>query len=370
MNVEYHTLIKNHSKPEEIRLAMVKRYYELNSNASQTAKEWKTKRQTIRKWVWRYEKYGAQGLKNESRAPKGVPKNKTSKKIEKRIVSIVKEKKYRIGQDRVRLELPDDIKVSTATINRVMHEHNLIKKRPRKWQKKRQCTKYKKTLKALRNWQIDVKELRDIPNVVALVDAGIIPNFQYTARDQVAGTMFIAYAWGHSMINSVRFVSALFEHLKRFGVHLSGIVTQTDNGSEFIGHITAKKDSLFTQVIEKTYHGKHKTIPVGKKEWQGVVESSHGRIEYKLYDVESFSSLDEFLSKAYTYTLYWNLKRKKLSDKKSPMRLIKEKCRIFDTAIGDFKPFMLDSMRTFSHHYCFQGVPYVGDEVNIGSLVS
>ncbi|GEM_PF-7114609 len=54
MNIEYHSLIKNHSKPEEIRLAMVKKYYELNSNASQTAKEWNTKRQTIRKWVWCY----------------------------------------------------------------------------------------------------------------------------------------------------------------------------------------------------------------------------------------------------------------------------------------------------------------------------
>ncbi len=369
MNIKYHTLIKNHNKPEEIRCEMVKRYYKLNCNASERARQWNTKRQRVMKWVLRYEARGFEGLKDDSGAPKTKAKHKKGKEVEDTIVKIVKNKKYRIGQDRVLLELPESMKCSTATINRIMHEHNLIKKRKRKYQRKRQCAKYKKTLKALRNWQVDVKELRDIPNVVALVEAGIIPKFQYTARDQITGTMFVAYAWEHTMINSTRFVSALFEHLKGFGIHPGELTVQTDNGSEFIGHITAKKDSLFTQTIEKVYHAKHKTIPIGKKEWQGVVESSHGRIEYELYDVENFSSLKDFLSKAYTYTLYWNLKRKKLSDKKTPMMLIKEKRHIFNSAVGDFKPFVLDSMKTYSCHYRFQGVPYVGDEVNLGFLL-
>ncbi|MDP2684849.1 MAG: hypothetical protein Q8P20_07495, partial [bacterium] len=72
-------------------------------------------------------------------------------------------KKYRIGQDRVQLALPDTMHCSTATINRIMHANDLIKKRRKKHQRKKQCAEYKKTLRALRNWQIDVKELRDIP---------------------------------------------------------------------------------------------------------------------------------------------------------------------------------------------------------------
>jgi len=198
---------------------------------------------------------------------------------------------------------------------------------------------------------------------VALVTGGIIPNFQYTARDQLTGTMFVCYAWEHSLINSVRFVSALFEHLKKFGVYPGDITIQTDNGSEFIGNIFAKEDSGFTGLIEQIYHAKHVTIPIGRKEYQGVAESSHGRIEYEFYDIETFSSLDLFLSKAYTYLLYWNLDRKKIADKKSPIMLIKEKCGIFDTLIGDFKPFILDEVKTLAYHYQWQGVPHVGDEV-------
>ena len=360
----YHILIKHNTAPETLRYALVRQYYAHNKNATRTARAFGTKRQTVIKWVRRYEAEGRQGLADRSRAPRTTPAHKTPREIENAIIALVRNKKYRIGQDRIRMELPDDMKVSTATINRILHTHNLIKKRKRKYHKQRQCAQYKKTLRAVRNWQVDVKELRDIPNVVALVEAGILPNFQYTARDQVTGAMFVAYAWEHSLINSVRFVSTLFEHLKCYGIHSSEVTIQTDNGSEFIGSIHAKEPSLFTTVIEHTYHGRHHTIPVGKKEWQGVVESAHGRIEYEFYDVERFSSLDEFLSKAYTYVLYWNLDRKKLSNKKSPMMLIREKCHILDTSVADFRPFMLDSMRTLSHHYMFQSVPYVGDEVN------
>ncbi|MDP2683601.1 MAG: helix-turn-helix domain-containing protein [bacterium] len=362
-NIAYHTVILNSMAPEMIRQAMVERYYSVNCNASAVAREYGTKRQTVTKWVRRFEKDGIIGLKDYPRTPHTEPIYKKPKDVEDMIITLVKKKKYRIGQDRVQLALPDTMHCSTATINRIMHVHNLIKKRRKKHQRKKQCAEYKKTLRALRNWQIDVKELRDIPNIVALVTAGIIPNFQYTARDQLTGAMFICYAWEHSLINSIRFVSTLFEHLKPFGIHPSEITIQTDNGSEFIGNIFAKEDSGFTSLIEQTYHAKHITIPIGKKEYQGVVESSHGRIEYELYDVETFCSLDMFLSKAYTYILYWNMDRKKIADKKSPLMLIKENCGIFETSIGDFKPFILDEVKTLAHHYRWQGVPYVGDEV-------
>jgi len=362
MNIKYHKIIKNHNKPEEIRYEMIKRYEE-TKNYSLVAREFKTKRTTVRKWVKRYKDKGKEGLKDLKRTPKHIP-HKTPKEIEEKIVEIAKAKKCRIGQDRIKEGLPDNMKVSTATINRIMHEYGLIKKRKRKWQKKKEVSRIKRKLKALRYFQVDVKDLIDIPNVVALVKAGIIPRYQYTARDVLTGTMFVSYGYEHSIINSTRFVSALFEHLKRFGIHPSDVVIQTDNGPEFIGSIHAKEDSLFTKTVQNVYKALHKRIPPGKKEYQGVVESSHGRIEYEFYDVESFDSLEEFLSKAYTYTLYFNLKRKKLSNKKTPFELIKEKAHIFNPKICDFKPILLDSLNTYACHYDFQGVPYVGDEVN------
>jgi hypothetical protein len=153
------------------------------------------------------------------------------------------------------------------------------------------------------------------------------------------------------------------EHLKKFGIHSSKITIQTDNGSEFIGCIFKKEPSAFTEMVEKTYHAKHQTIPVGKKEYNGSVESFHDRIEDEFYDIETFNSLQEFLGKAWTFNLYWNLDRENLELKKTPFRLIKEKCHIFDPQIANFQPFILDEMRTLWFHYLQKGVPYVTDEL-------
>jgi len=41
---------------------------------------------------------------------------------------------------------------------------------------------------------VDTKHLRDIIEIYPLINLGIIPRYQYTARDVVTGTTFIAYA--------------------------------------------------------------------------------------------------------------------------------------------------------------------------------
>jgi len=305
--IPYFMLIRNSKKPELIREKMVKRYFEI-LNYSQVAREFGTKRQRVRFWVERYKKEGIEGLKDKSKAPHHIP-HKTPKEIEKKIKEIAKAKKYSIGQDRIQSELKGEgIKISTSTINRIMHELGLIKKRLKKYQRKRQVAEYKKKLKALRNWQIDVKDLIDIPNIYALVCSGIIPRYQYSAKDVVTDTIFLAYAWEQTEINSIRFVQAIFGYLERFGIHSSEITIQTDNGPEFIGCIFKKEPSAFTELIEKIYHGKHQTIPVGKKEYNGSVENFHDRIEDEFYDIESFNSLRDFLSKAWTFTLILELR--------------------------------------------------------------
>jgi len=362
-NIPYSMLIRNSKQPELIRERMIKRYYEIG-NYSQVAREYGTKRQRVKFWVQRYEQEGIEGLKDKSKAPHHIP-HKTPKEIEKKIQEIAKAKKYSIGQDRIQSELrKEGIKRSTSTINRIMHDLDLIKKRLKKYQRKRQISEYRKKLRALRNWQIDVKDLIDIPNIYALVITGIVPRYQYSAKDVVTGTIFLSYAWQQIEINSIRFVQAIIGHLERFGIHSSEITIQTDNGPEFIGCIFKKEPSAFTKLIEKIYHGKHQTIPIGRKEYNGSVESLHDRIEDEFYDIEKFNSSREFLSKAWTFTLYWNLDRENLKLKKTPFRLIKEKCHIFDPAIANFQPFILDEMKTlWIPHYFQKSVPYVADEL-------
>jgi transposase len=362
--IRYSILVRNSKDPALIRERMVRRYYETR-NYSQVAREFGTKRQRVKFWVERFEKEGVDGLRDKSRAPHNIP-HKTSKDVEEKIKQIAISRKYSIGQDRIQLELLKryDIKISTSTINRIMHEHGLIKRALKKHQKKMNITKYRKKLKALRDWQIDVKDLIDIPNIFALIKLGILPRYQYSAKDVVTGVSFFCYAFEHSEINSIRFAQAILEHLKGYGINLREITFQTDNGSEFIGCIFKKKPSGFTELVEKVYLARHQTIPVGRKEYNGSVESFHARIEKEFYDIETFNSLGEFLSKAWTFELYWNLERENLKLKKTPFQIVKEKCAIYDPGIVNFQPFILDEVRTFwIPHYQKQSVPYVADEI-------
>jgi transposase len=364
-NLNYVMLIYNSKKPELVRKKMVERYYQ-TGNASQVAREYGTRRQTVSLWVERFEKEGESGLKDRSKVPKSIP-HKTPDWLEERIIKMAIDKKKRIGQDRIALNLETEgINISSSTVNRIMHENDLIKKRTRKYKKKKQIQEYKKKLDALRDWQVDVKDLIDIPNIYALVKEKIILRYQYSARDVITGTSFVCYNDSDNLNASISFVWSLLEHLRKFNIHSSEVTIQTDNGSEFIGSIRQKEPSGFEKLIEQTYNAKHQTIPVGKKEWQGAVESFHNRIEDEFYDVEKFSGLEDFLAKAHSYILYYNLKRKRLEDKKSPFHLIKEKCHIFDTQIANFKPYILDEVNAWSYHYKQKSVRYVADEVKLG----
>jgi hypothetical protein len=215
-----------------------------------------------------------------------------------------------------------------------MHEHGLIKRALKKHQKKMNITKYRKKLKALRDWQIDVKDLIDIPNIFALIKLGILPRYQYSAKDVVTGVSFFCYAF--------KFAQAILEHLKGYGINLREITFQTDNGSEFIGCIFKKKPSGFTELVEKVYLARHQ-------------RKFHARIEKEFYDIETFN-----------FELYWNLERENLKLKKTPFQIVKEKCAIYDPGIVNFQPFILDEVRTYwIPHYQKQSVPYVADEIKI-----
>lgn len=111
------------------------------------------------------------------------------------------------------------------------------------------------------HWQLDVKSLEDIPSVYPLVARKIFPRYQYSVKDIVMTTTFIGYAYENFLVNATRFVALFLSHFICYRPHLSQITIQTDNGSEFIGSIFAKEDSLFTHVIERTFGATHITIP-------------------------------------------------------------------------------------------------------------
>jgi len=79
------------------------------------------------------------------------------------------------------------------------------------------------------------------------------------------------------------------------------------------------------------------------------VESIHSTIETELYDLERFGDVDEFLAKAATYQLWYNIARKNPDTRcrgwKSPLDLLEEKVPELDARLLLLHPVLLNRLR-------------------------
>jgi transposase len=363
---DYYDRLRDSREPECYRRAMIEFFFAHGQNVSETARAFRTSRPTVLKWVQRFRKQGQRGLRDRSRRPHRCP-HKTPPQHEELIANLRtnhgKKPKTRIGQDKIKLLLHQQhgLDISSSTINRVLHARKLIRPRRRKYQKKREIARYRKRLKALGFWQVDVKYLNDIPSIYPRVLRRILPKYEYTIRDVVTSTTFVCYAHQLSTLNSARFIALCLDHLRSYGLDPSQITIQTDNGAEFIGSITAKKDSLFTRVIEKTFGARHCTIPPATPRFNGAVENFHGRVEDEFYDLEDLLDMPDLLSKALTYMLYFNLQRPNLNLKMTPFKAVQEQTHIQDPNFMAFPPLLLDQLPLFGPH--LRSVNDVSDEV-------
>jgi len=149
-----------------------------NKGISEAARVYETTRNTIRKWLKRYEKEGLKGLKDKPRIPKFIP-HKISIDEERKIIKLRK-RLPKWGQDRLKSEF--NLPYSTKTINRVLKQNGLIKKRKKKWKKRRDLREKKRQMKVFEKIQIDVKELTDIENYFSQFIRMKLPKFQYFSK--------------------------------------------------------------------------------------------------------------------------------------------------------------------------------------------
>ena len=320
----YHTLVQQLKEPERLRESMVNFYFQNNNNASATAREFGIKRQTVAKWVERFEQFGLEGLRDRSRAPKSHP-NQLTDSQEQEILQLKKHIRF-AGPDRLRAE---GINYSTSTIYRVLKAHGWIKRHKKRWQKRRMLSAVKRQARALRYWQADVKYLDDIGGLWPFIEQKAIPKYEYTARDVKTGTTFVCYGYHLDELTMARFGKLLLEHFKFWNICLRDVVIQTDNGPENIGSIYAKKDSLLSLIVQD-YGATHKTIPVRSPRFNSHVESFHGIVEREFYSQEYLPTETELLAKATSYLWWFNLKRKNLEKNKAPFELIKQQAQLLD----------------------------------------
>jgi len=164
---------------------------------------------------YRYEREGLRGLNDRSRRPNNSP-NKTSFSDIDKIIKMKKRMSH-FGAERFHNEF--GIKQSARTIQKYCRQAGLGRKRRSKRQKQRDLRAWKEAnFQPLRYWIVDTKDCSDVPYYVERIYNGGFPRYLYQARDVRTNTLFSAYAYEKTNINSAKFINRLFNHLRSLGI--------------------------------------------------------------------------------------------------------------------------------------------------------
>ena len=255
---------------------------------------------------------------------KKVPKHSPNK-IPESTEDLIEQYREQSGYGPDMLKLNYNIPHSTSTIYRVLKERELIKNPQRAYIRRQENRRIRKKLRAFEKWQLDTKDLGDIPNLIAPIYQGIVPKYEYTLRDMVTGTSFLGFALhNRSVFDTSTFVALCLYHMQLHGIDTHYVTVQSDNGSEIIGNITKKERYYIERVVEDQFGGRFRTIPVASPTFNSHVESFHGRIEKELYDRMSINENTNFTKEVREFVCMWNTQRRDLTRKKTPQMKAKE----------------------------------------------
>lgn len=317
--VRYYHICRELRNPYTFRIKLVQ--YAEQHGISAAARAFATTRPTVRKWLRRYQAQGTVGLQDRSRAPHTIP-HKSDPVLEQQALAL-RELLPTWGGHRLHRE--GRLPISGTTCYRIWKAHDLVKPRRRRHHKRRDLREVKKRFAPFSKLQQDVKDLDDIPAYWPQMRRAGLPPHQLTCREIRTGATFFAYCTENTMTNSQLFQAYVAEHLKKYGVSLSTITLQTDNGSENIGSWQKKAPSGLTRQVEEYYGMTHDRIPPHCSTYNSDVETFHNLIEREFYDIEAFGSQAELLGKACAYQLYFNYQRPNTwREGKSPYQLLRE----------------------------------------------
>ena len=337
--VPYYDLMRQSKDPRYVRLYMVRLAQQ--EGIKPVARIFGTTPKTVRKWLRRYQQQGYAGLRDQSRAPKQAAGAITP--AQKRQAIRLKKELPSWGAGRIKRDY--ELALSEKALRRIWREQGLLKKKRRKHKTKNDLRAIKQQWRLFEQISMDTKDLNDIPELWPQIRRHGLPTVQYTAREVVSGLQFIGYAQERSLTYARLFARLLVDYLQSCGVSFRGCRIQTDNGAEFVGSWNAQQDSAFTQTVQSVPGLTHQTIPPGAHTWQADVETVHRIIEDELYEVETFSARDDFLQKATTYNLWFNLARKNsYKNHQSPWEIVKTRDPTLAKEIVAFPPLFLDEL--------------------------
>ena len=294
-----------------------------NWNISQTAREMKTTRDTVRMVKRLFQTGGAGKLEDRRKGPK-----KPHNKIEPRMEELIKDE-YQQGSVKTltNFRLFFNRKYATSysykVFRRVLDDER-GKRRPKRIKKHKKPYWREKIKVPFKMWQFDPKYLDDIEYFYPQMMKLNLPVYQLGFRDVVSGITFVSYSYtlAKSVVENalVRFLG----HLTSFNLPTKDLIIQTDNDTAIIGHTTKKDLPFFTRAVS-FFGGEHRRIEKGACWKQGYIEAYNYTCELDFYQVEDFRSIKDFLEKAFTYQLVYNVLRpQKDLDNRTPFEAAKQ----------------------------------------------
>jgi transposase len=295
--------------------------YAIKFGVAKAAREFKTTRKTVYKWLTRYKQYGLEGLNDRKRIPKHIPHKMPPEEENK--IKLLREKHPSWGARRIKAVY--NLKYSHQAIHRVIKQNGLVRKRKRKYRKKRSLAEVKLKYKAFEYVQIDVKQLQDIPQYWPYMKRLKLPKFQYSFRELSSGAVFYAYSDENNSLYARLFAEYVIEHLANYNICVKNI--QTDNGPEFIGSVNKKveKKSLFEEYLDEKGID-YLRIPSRSPNYNSDIETFHKIIEEEFYECERYDVALQFFAKSYSYQIFFNYFRSNMNKRnKSPAEILREK---------------------------------------------
>jgi len=298
----YYSMIRTKDHKYDLRLRLV--LWAKSKGIWAAQRHFRCSRNTVRKWLRRYEEEGRSGLRELSRAPHHCP-HKTPEKVERKVL----EARRRSGFGGERLVREFGLACSGGAAKRILRQHKLTRKRRRKHKVKNDLRKVKAKLAAFEHFQMDTKPLFDIPQYYPYIKPLGLPRHQYSIREVPTGAVFVSYASELSATYACLCIKRFIEHLHRCGKDLSKVHIYTDNGAEFGGGEKRERDRGFHALVEKQLGANHHFNPTATPNANADVESFHNLIQKELFERESFNSKQDFLAKVTSYQNYFNLAR-------------------------------------------------------------
>lgn len=321
--LSYYQIMRNCKDKRAHRYQMIQ--YALSHGVKPAARIFGTSPPVVRKWLTRFKEQGYAGLVNLSRRPHHSPRA-TAQHIKDSIVALRTKKYHNLGAAQVKTleKLPQ----APKTIRKFWREAGVARgRRKKKYITKLNLREVKKRFYLFQQSCEDTKDLFDIPEYWPQMKRLNLPRVQYTRREVSCGILFTGFANERSLIHATLFAAYINHQMAKYkAMPEDSVRLQTDNGVEFVGSWNAKEPSAYTKTVESLPRQEHTTIFPGAHRMQADVETIHGLMETEFYEIEQFTDRADFMRKANTYQLFFNLKRPNTyKEHKTPWQLAHEK---------------------------------------------